>query len=76
MNSRSTPDTPEQNAAWLNASFEASQERAEEKRKADPIGEAVKPLVIKGKGDDGRGGNIGISADGKTARLPGKHRKS
>lgn len=70
----STPDTPEQNAAWLDASYEASQARAEAKREADPIGEAVKPLTIKGQGDDGRGGNIGISADGSTASL--KRKKS
>lgn len=66
--SNSTPDTPEQKAAWLNGSFEASKASAEAKRKADPIGQAVKPLTIKGTGDNGRGGNIGISADGKTAR--------
>jgi len=70
----STPDTPEQTAAWLNSSFEASQARAEAKREADPVGEAVKPLTITGTGDSGRGGNIGISADGSTASL--KRKKS
>lgn len=66
--SNSTPDTPEQKAAWLDDSFQTSRDSAEAKRKADPVGEASKPLTIKGKGDNGRGGNIGISADGKTAK--------
>lgn len=64
-------DTPEQTASWVDASYEASQARAEAKREADPVGELVQMLKIKGTGSAdrlGRGGHIGISADGKTAR--------
>lgn len=71
----STPDTPEQAAAWLDNSFQTSQDNAEAKRKADPVGEMKRGLEIKGNGDNGRGGNIGISADGKTARHRGPRGK-
>jgi hypothetical protein len=63
--SNQTPDTPEQKAAWLDASWEANKAVAEAKREADPSVD-LQPLVI--KGDNNRGGNIGISADGKHAK--------
>jgi len=63
---RHNRQTPQQKADEFDATFDASKTRAEAKRAADPLGEATKPLTIKGK----KGGSIGISADGQSATSP------